>query len=108
MVLNSSKVYNKEYLSRVLEYLKMPQKQERGWLQFVTNDVTGQFQVRFMHGHKKTYVEKIADKKDYDTHNQRLCRGVLSTGTVWCDRLSRPESLKTLFVKHVLTKHEQV
>lgn len=54
LVLNSSKVCNKEYLSRVLEYLKMPQKQERGWLQLATNDVTEQFQVRFMHdGHKK-------------------------------------------------------
>ena len=43
MVLNSSKVCNKEYLSRVLEYLNMPQKQEKGWLQLATNDVTEQF-----------------------------------------------------------------
>ena len=30
VVLNRSKVFNKEYLSRVLEYLKMPRKQEMG------------------------------------------------------------------------------
>ena len=60
-----------------------------------------------MHDGRKTYVEKIADKKN-DTHNQRLRRGMLSTGTVWYDRLPRPESLKTLFGKHVLTKYEHV
>ena len=57
VVLNSSKVCNKEYLSRVLEYLKIPQKQERGWLQLATNDVTERFQVRIMHdGHKVIFL----------------------------------------------------
>ena len=108
-VLNSSKVFNQEYLSRVLQCLKMPQKQERRWLQLATNDVTEQFQVRFMYdGHKKNFVEKIADKLFNDTHNQRLRRGMLPTGTVWYDRLPRPGSLKSLFGKHALTKHQQM
>ena len=33
---------------------------------------------------------------------------MLSTGTVWFGRLPRPESLKTFFGEHVLTKHEHV
>ena len=108
-VLNSSKVFNQECLSRVLQCLKMPQKQERRWLQLATNDVTEQFQVRFMYdGHKKNFVEKIADKLFNDTHNQRLRRGMLPTGTVWYDRLPRPGSLKSLFGKHALTKHQQM
>jgi hypothetical protein len=108
-VLNSSKVFNQEYLSRVLQCLKMPQKQERRWLQLATNDVTELFQVRFMYdGHKKNFVEKIADKLFNDTHNQRLRRGMLPTGTVWYDRLPRPGSLKSLFGKHALTKHQQM
>ena len=57
VVLNSLNVYNKEYLSRVLEFIKMPQKQERGWLQLATNDVTERFQVRIMHdGHKVIFL----------------------------------------------------
>ena len=86
----------------------MPQKQERGWLKLATNDVTEQFQVRFIHDGHKNIVEKIADKLFNDTRNQRLRLGMLPTGTVWYDRLPRPGSLKTLFGKHVLTKHEQV
>ena len=55
-----------------------------------------------------TFVEKIVDRNFNATHNQRLRQGMLSTGTVWYNRLPRPESLNTLFGKHVLTKHEQV
>ena len=33
---------------------------------------------------------------------------MLSTGTDWYDRLSRPENLKMLFDTYVLTKHEPV
>ena len=77
--------------------------------QLATNDVTEQFQVRFMYdGHKKNFVAKIADKLFNDTHNQRLRQGMLPTGKVWYDRLPRSGSLKTLFGKHALTKHEQM
>ena len=55
MVLNSSNVYSQEYLSKVLAFIKVPQNQERGWLQFDTNDVTERFQVKFMHDGQKSF-----------------------------------------------------
>ena len=61
-----------------------------------------------MHDGHKITVKKIADNVLNDTHNQQVRQGILSTGTVWYERLPRPESLKALFGKHVLTKHEHV
>ena len=60
VVLNSSKVFNQEYLSIFLQCLKMPQKQEREWLQLATNDVTEQLSVRFMHdGNNKKMLRRL-------------------------------------------------
>ena len=86
------------YLARVLEFMKLPQKYERAWLDYAINDVTHQYDIVFVLDGKKNFVEQIAHKIFNDCHNQRLRRGMMrQVGRVWYDRIPKQKTLKTVF-----------
>ena len=97
-VLKSTNEYNQVYLARVLEFMKLPQKYERAWLDYAINDVTHQYDIVFVLDGKKNFVEQIAHKIFNDCHNQRLRRGMMrQVGRVWYDRIPKQKTLKTVF-----------
>ena len=95
-VLSSTHRFSDQYLSMVLEFLKMPQKQEVEWLRLATEDVKNQYDIEFEFG-KRNFVQEYAKKTFNDLHNQRLRRGMASLGTVWYDRLPSEQKRRTVF-----------
>ena len=60
-VLSSTHRFSDQYLSMVLEFLKMPQKQEVEWLRLATEDVKNQYDIEFEFG-KRNFVQEHAKK----------------------------------------------
>ena len=95
-VLSSSDRYNDRYLKMVLEFLKLPQKQEGGWLRLAMDDITSQFDIGFEWG-KQNFVQALARETFNNTHNQRIRRGMQRTGVVWYDRVPDERRRSTIF-----------
>ena len=80
----------------VLEFLKLPQKQEGGWLRLAMDDITSQFDIGFEWG-KQNFVQALARETFNNTHNQRIRRGMQRTGVVWYDRVPDEQRRSTMF-----------
>ena len=102
-VLGSAKVFSEDYLHRVLEFLKLPLKQERSWLDQATLDVKRKYAIEFdPAGEEKNFIEAIANYRYNDQHNQRLRRGMVHhTGVTFYDRVPRKKGLDTLFGQNI-------
>jgi hypothetical protein len=99
LVLESAKEYSEVYLHRVLEFLKLPHRQERGWLDRAILEVTEKYGIQFdPAGKEKNFVEAIAERRFNDLHNQRLRRMMVkNVGVAFYDRVPRMKGLDTLF-----------
>lgn len=87
-VLKSSSKCDDEYLARVLEFFKGPQKFDREWIHLTVRTIEQQYKIKFPVCKDKNFIEAIADDCFNDTHNQRFRRGMReAVGAVWYDRL---------------------
>ncbi len=93
-VLRSSTKCDKEYLKRVLEFFKGPQKFHREWIHLTIQSVEKQYQIKLPVSSKKNFIKSIADNMFNDTFNQRFRRGMKqAVGAVWYDRLLPPNNI---------------
>ena len=95
-VLSSTDRYTDAYLKMVLEFFKLPLKQEREWLRLAEEDVQAQYDILFEWG-KPSFVQAYANATFNDSFNQRLKRGMKKTGVVWYDRVPNERNRRTLF-----------
>lgn len=107
-VLASSSECSDEYLCRVLEFIKLPQKHTLQWLTDATERVKDRYGIEFiLNGKGRNFVAEIARALFNDTHNQRLRRGMLkNVGVVWYDRKPQEKNLHTLFGSGCETKQD--
>ena len=95
-VLSSTDRYTDAYLKMVLEFFKLPQKQEREWLRLAEDDVMAQYDIEFERG-RTNFVQAYANATFNDSFNQRLKRGMKKTGVVWYDRVPIKRNRRTTF-----------